>query len=374
MKIAVCVKQVPEGGDASGSTRDASGSTAPARPRSTRSTLNAIEEALRVQGGVRRGRGRARLDGPASARSTSLRKGSGDGRRPRRARLRRRGARAPISSPRALCSRRRSSGKSADLVLFGQQASDSDGAVLWAAVAERLRLPLVSQVVGARRSTDGAVDREAADRVRIRPDRRAAAGRRRRLGRDQRAALPVAEGDHGREVEAAGDALRRRPGPRRRRRRRGGLAHGGARARRPAAARRHAEDRGRRLSARRRSSTCSWRGSWCEDARLPRAPRRRDPEGLARRARQGRVARRRRRGVLVGAGRRATQPPRPARTARRRCTSPTSPELAAPLAQPRVDVLAQGRARGRATTRCSSASRCSPPTSPRRWPSGSTQA
>jgi electron transfer flavoprotein beta subunit len=32
-----------------------------------------------------------------------------------------------------------------DLVLFGQQASDSDGAVLWAAVAERLRRPLVSQ-------------------------------------------------------------------------------------------------------------------------------------------------------------------------------------------------------------------------------------
>src|SRR3954463_9128916 len=33
----------------------------------------------------------------------------------------------------------------AALVLFGQQASDSDGAVLWAAVAERLRRPLVSQ-------------------------------------------------------------------------------------------------------------------------------------------------------------------------------------------------------------------------------------
>jgi electron transfer flavoprotein beta subunit len=32
-----------------------------------------------------------------------------------------------------------------DLVLFGQQASDADGAVLWAAVADRLRLPLVSQ-------------------------------------------------------------------------------------------------------------------------------------------------------------------------------------------------------------------------------------
>jgi len=34
----------------------------------------------------------------------------------------------------------------ADLVLFGQQAGDSDGAVLWAAVAERLRVPLISQV------------------------------------------------------------------------------------------------------------------------------------------------------------------------------------------------------------------------------------
>jgi electron transfer flavoprotein beta subunit len=32
-----------------------------------------------------------------------------------------------------------------DLVLFGQQGSDSDGAVLWAAVADRLRLPMVSQ-------------------------------------------------------------------------------------------------------------------------------------------------------------------------------------------------------------------------------------
>jgi hypothetical protein len=29
--------------------------------------------------------------------------------------------------------------ESADLVLFGQQASDSDGAVLWAAVADRLQ-------------------------------------------------------------------------------------------------------------------------------------------------------------------------------------------------------------------------------------------
>ena len=34
----------------------------------------------------------------------------------------------------------------ADLVLFGQQSSDSDGAVLWAAVADRLRAPMISQV------------------------------------------------------------------------------------------------------------------------------------------------------------------------------------------------------------------------------------
>lgn len=33
-----------------------------------------------------------------------------------------------------------------DLVLFGQASADGDGAVLWAAVAERLRLPVVSQV------------------------------------------------------------------------------------------------------------------------------------------------------------------------------------------------------------------------------------
>ena len=44
----------------------------------------------------------------------------------------------------------------ADLVLFGQQASDSDGAVLWAAVADRLRRPLISQVAELTRK-DGKV-------------------------------------------------------------------------------------------------------------------------------------------------------------------------------------------------------------------------
>jgi electron transfer flavoprotein beta subunit len=44
----------------------------------------------------------------------------------------------------------------ADLVLFGQQANDSDGAVLWAAVADRLQQPLVSQVAELTRE-DGKV-------------------------------------------------------------------------------------------------------------------------------------------------------------------------------------------------------------------------
>jgi electron transfer flavoprotein beta subunit len=35
--------------------------------------------------------------------------------------------------------------ENADLILFGQQAGDSDGAVLWAALADRLQLPMVSQ-------------------------------------------------------------------------------------------------------------------------------------------------------------------------------------------------------------------------------------
>jgi electron transfer flavoprotein beta subunit len=45
--------------------------------------------------------------------------------------------------------------EAADLVLFGQQSSDADGAVLWAAVADRLQRPLISQV--AHLQVDGGV-------------------------------------------------------------------------------------------------------------------------------------------------------------------------------------------------------------------------
>src|SRR6185503_2810921 len=98
------------------------------------------------------------------------------------------------------------------------------------------------------RGREGA--RQAPDRVRLRRDRGAAAGRGRRLGCDQRPALPGAEGDHGREEEAAGDALarrHRRPG---RGGGRGWLAYDGRSAERPAVPGRHPEDRRRRLGRR----------------------------------------------------------------------------------------------------------------------------
>jgi electron transfer flavoprotein beta subunit len=46
--------------------------------------------------------------------------------------------------------------ESSDLVLFGQASSDGDGSVLWAAVAERLGRPVISQVA-ALSLDDGAV-------------------------------------------------------------------------------------------------------------------------------------------------------------------------------------------------------------------------
>ena len=53
-------------------------------------------------------------------------------------------------------------------MIFGQQASDGDGAVMWAAVAERLGMPVISQIselsggrwiVTAKRQTEFGYDR-----------------------------------------------------------------------------------------------------------------------------------------------------------------------------------------------------------------------
>ena len=223
MKIAVCVKQVPEAQakriDPGTKRLDRSGEAA-----LNAFDANAIEEALRVKESSGDGEVVLVSLGPTGA-VDALRKGLAMG--ADRAVLVSDDAAAGsdlVATSLALAKALEREG--ADLILFGQQASDSDGAVLWAAVADRLRLPLVSQaselsVVGRQ----GA--REAADGVRLRRDRRAAPRGRRRLGRDQRAALPVAEGDHGREEEAAGEPLARptsastlrssaRPGRRRR--------------------------------------------------------------------------------------------------------------------------------------------------------------
>jgi len=143
MKIAVCVKQVP---DATVHKR-----IDPATKRLDRSgegalnptDLNAVEEALRVkeaQGGevvlvslgpekaveslrkaLAMGADRALLVSDEAAEGSDLL-----------------GTSTALASALARVE--------ADLVLFGQASSDGDGAVLWAAVADHLRRPLISQV------------------------------------------------------------------------------------------------------------------------------------------------------------------------------------------------------------------------------------
>ena len=75
----------------------------------------------------------------------SLRKALAMGADRARARRRTRALRARISSERRRALAAALERVEADLVLFGQASSDGDGAVLWAAVAERLRRPVISQ-------------------------------------------------------------------------------------------------------------------------------------------------------------------------------------------------------------------------------------
>ena len=232
MKIAVCVKQVPDAAvdkrlDPATKRLDRSGEGA-----LNATDVNAVEEALRLKE-AHGGEVVVVSLGPEKA-MESLRKALAMG--ADRAVLVTDAAAAGsdlVATSYALA--KALEREEADLVLFGQQSSDADGAVLWAAVADRLRRPMVSQVAELTLE-DGKRHRQAPDRVRLRRDRGAAAGRRRRLGRDQRAALPVAQGDHGRQVEAAGGRrrsptsasrpsgwarrARARPSARRRRRRR----------------------------------------------------------------------------------------------------------------------------------------------------------
>jgi electron transfer flavoprotein beta subunit len=141
MKIAVCVKQVPEGNrriDPETKRLDRSGEGA-LNPFDA----NAVEEALRLKDAG----GEAEIVlvslGPVKAQD-ALRKALAMG-----------ADRAVLVSDEAAAGAdlvatstvlaKALERESADLILFGQQANDSDGAVLWAAVADRLRLPVVSQ-------------------------------------------------------------------------------------------------------------------------------------------------------------------------------------------------------------------------------------
>ena len=152
MKIAVCVKQVPDATvhkriDPATKRLDRSGEAA-LNP----TDLNAVEEALRIkeaQGGevvlvslgpekavdslrkaLAMGADRAVLVSDAAAAGSDL-----------------------LGTARALAGALEREG--ADLVLFGQSSGDGDGAVLWSAVADRLRRPVISQVAALTVEADG---------------------------------------------------------------------------------------------------------------------------------------------------------------------------------------------------------------------------
>jgi electron transfer flavoprotein beta subunit len=141
MKIVVCVKQIPEG----------HGRLDPQTKRLDRGgegalnpfDANAVEEALRLCDGADGSEVAVMSMGPAKAQD-ALRKALAMG-----------AGRAVLISDEAAAGSdlvatsyalaKALEREGADLVLFGQQAGDSDGAVLWAAIADRLRVPVVSQ-------------------------------------------------------------------------------------------------------------------------------------------------------------------------------------------------------------------------------------
>ena len=153
MKIAVCVKQVPDATvhkkiDPQTKRLDRSGEGA-LNP----TDLNAVEEAIRIKE-AQDGEVVLVSLGPAKA-VDSLRKALAMG--ADRALL--------VSDDAAAGSDLLATGKALakalereapDLVLFGQASGDGDGAVLWAAVAERLGRPVISQAAELS-FADGAV-------------------------------------------------------------------------------------------------------------------------------------------------------------------------------------------------------------------------
>jgi electron transfer flavoprotein beta subunit len=144
MKIAVCVKQVP---DAAAVRR-----IDPQTLRLDRSgegvlnafDVNAVEEALRLKEAAGEGEVVLVSMGPPKAQE-ALRKALAMG-ADRVLLVSDDGAAGSDLVATSYALAKALERESPDLVLFGQQASDSDGAVMWAAVADRLRRPYISQV------------------------------------------------------------------------------------------------------------------------------------------------------------------------------------------------------------------------------------
>jgi electron transfer flavoprotein beta subunit len=152
MKIAVCVKHVPEGAkriDPETKRLDRSGEGA-LNPFDA----HAVEEALRLKAAA--GDGEVVLVSLGTVKAQdALRKALAMG--ADRAVLVTDDAAVGsdlVATSRVLAGALEREG--ADIVLFGQQGNDSDGAVLWAAVADRLRLPMISQAAEVEQN-DGQV-------------------------------------------------------------------------------------------------------------------------------------------------------------------------------------------------------------------------
>jgi electron transfer flavoprotein beta subunit len=153
MKIAVCVKQVPDATAVKRIDPDTKRLDRGGEAALNATDVNAVEEALRIKE-AHGGEVVVVSLGPEKA-TESLRKALAMG-ADRAVLLSDADAAgsdllATSAAVAALLER-----EAADLMLFGQQSSDGDGAVLWAAVADRLRRPMVSQVA-ALTVEDGAV-------------------------------------------------------------------------------------------------------------------------------------------------------------------------------------------------------------------------
>ena len=143
MKIAVCVKHVPDATaqkrlDPTSFRLDRSGEGA-----LNATDLNAIEEALRIKD-AQGGEVVVVTLGPAKA-ADSLRKALAMGADRSILVTDEAAAGSDLLATSAVLAKVLER-DAPDLTLFGQASSDGDGAVLWAAVADRLRRPLISQV------------------------------------------------------------------------------------------------------------------------------------------------------------------------------------------------------------------------------------